>query len=205
MKLIAVTNDKWPIEKLGQIMIETEPFVDHFIIREKSKTADECMKLIRLVLSGGISSEKLIVNDRVDIALAANIQRVHLPGHGLDVQVVKRVFPQLLAGCSVHSAAEADQAIEDGADWILYGHVFETACKKKLPPRGLQALLKMTKKHDDTEIYAIGGIQPKHIPDLHLAGVSGIAVMSSIFESKDALFSAEAYYDACGIIHERRN
>ncbi|MFS0645479.1 thiamine phosphate synthase [Siminovitchia sp. 179-K 8D1 HS] len=200
MKLIAVTNDRWPIEKLGKIMVEAEPFVDHFIIREKSKTADECMKLIQFVLNGGVSSEKLIINDRIDVAVAANIRKVHLPGHGLDVQMVKSRFPRLLAGCSVHSAAEADQAIRRGADWILYGHVFETASKRHLPPRGLQELSEIAEKHDDTEIYAIGGIQPKHILQLNAAGAAGIAVMSSIFDSEVPVSAAESYHEACQFI-----
>ncbi|ONK21316.1 hypothetical protein BLX87_22470 [Bacillus sp. VT-16-64] len=196
LKLIAVTNDRWPIKKVGQIMVEAEPFVDHFIIREKSKTADECMQLIQLVLREGVSSEKLIVNDRVDVAVAANIRRVHLPGRGLDVQTVKRCFPRLLAGCSVHSATEADQAIAGGADWILYGHVFETASKGHLPPRGLEEFSEISVKYDGAEIYAIGGIKPEHIPELNAAGASGIAVMSAIFESKDPLSAAAAYDDA---------
>ncbi|KAB2329735.1 thiamine phosphate synthase [Cytobacillus depressus] len=196
MKLLAVTNDRFKVDHLTKIMIDTEPFVDYFIIRERTKTANEFIELITALTEANVSKDKLIVNDRVDIAVVSNIQRVQLPGHGLAISQVKGDFPQLLAGQSVHSAMEAERASYAGADWLLYGHVFETNCKNGVEPRGLLELQEISKKMT-VDLYAIGGIKPEHIDMLHNIGVNGIAVMSTIFESDDPVLAVKEYHEAC--------
>ncbi|WNS77539.1 thiamine phosphate synthase [Bacillus sp. DTU_2020_1000418_1_SI_GHA_SEK_038] len=193
---MAVTNDRLKVDHLTKIMINIDPFVDYFIIRERTKTANDYIELIAALTEEKVSKDKLIVNDRVDVALVSNIQRVQLPGHGLAVSQVKDHFPQLLAGRSVHSAIEAEHASYAGADWLLYGHVFETNCKSGLEPRGLSELQEISKKVM-VDLYAIGGIKPEHIDMLHHIGVNGIAVMSTIFESDDPVSAAKEYYEAC--------
>lgn len=196
MKLIAVTNDRFKVDLLTKIMIDTEPFVDYFIIRERTKTANEYIELITALTEAKVSKDKLIVNDRVDVAVVSNIQRVQLPGHGLSISQVKDNFPQLLAGKSVHSAMEAERASYAGADWLLYGHVFETNCKRGVEPRGLSELQEISEKVT-VDLYAIGGIKPEHIDMLHDIGVNGIAVKSTIFESDDPVSATKEYYEAC--------
>ncbi|WP_412094378.1 thiamine phosphate synthase, partial [Bacillus atrophaeus] len=80
------------------------------------------------------------MNDRVDIALFANIHRVQLPGHSFSAKRVRARFPHLHIGRSVHSLEEAVQAEREDADYVLFGHVFETECKQGLEGRGVQLL-----------------------------------------------------------------
>lgn len=194
MQVIAVTNDRLPINKLSEIIVGVEPFVDFFIIRERSKTAKEWLELMNRLIQAHVSPNKLIVNDRVDVALVANIQRVQLPSHGLTVQQVKDTFPHLLVGTSVHSMSEAQRASSAGADWLLYGHIFETDCKPGVTPRGL-AQLRSISETISTHLYAIGGIQPNDIKTLSQLGIHGVAVMSTIFESDSPMKVAKAFDD----------
>lgn len=195
MQLIAVTNDQLCVEALSQVMVQVEPFVDYFILRERSKTAEEWLELVNNLIQAHVNPNKLIVNDRVDIALIANIQKVQLPSHGLPIQQVKDKFPHLLVGASVHSIDEAHRASVAGADWLLYGHVFQTDCKRGVPPRGLEELKDISEKVP-TKLYAIGGIQPKDIKVLNDIGINGVAAMSSIFESKSPMKMAKSYNEA---------
>lgn len=196
MELIAVTHDRMEVDALARVMIEVEPFVDYFIIRERTKKAVDYIRLIDLLTEANINIAKLIVNDRVDVAVAAGLQKVQLPGHGLTVQQVKLNFPKLRAGKSVHSLKEAMEARVAGADWLLYGHVFSTDCKKGLPARGIVELKKIA-ENVPSDLYVIGGIKPWHVAELGDVKIKGIAVMSSIFDSPEPASAAEEYYKAC--------
>src|SRR5256885_16507153 len=76
-----------------------------------------------------------IVNDRVDIALACGVQGVQLTHKSIAVPDVQRIAPSLLIGASVHSADEARDAEQAGADWCVAGHVFETPTHPGEPRR----------------------------------------------------------------------
>ncbi|MFK4998514.1 thiamine phosphate synthase [Bacillus sp. N9] len=95
----------------------------------------------------------------------------------------------------MHSLDEVDET----ADWLLYGHIFETACKDGATPRGINALHEIT-THASCPVYAIGGIQPEHVELLRNAGASGIAVMSSIFSTDDPAATAKEYAEACEVL-----
>ncbi len=103
----------------------------------------------------------LFINARLDIALAARASGVHLPADGLPLGRVRTAAPRgFLVGVSTHSAAEAVRAIEDGADVVVIGPVFDTPSKRTFgTPLGTEALeaLPPCAEHD-TDVYAIGGI-----------------------------------------------
>ncbi|MFD1706006.1 thiamine phosphate synthase [Siminovitchia sediminis] len=200
MELVAVTNDRLEVKQLAGIMCEVAPIVDYFIIRERSKTAADIIKLMGYLTHAGIEKDKLIMNDRVDVAVAAGIKRVQLPGHGLEVQQVKSCFPDIQAGRSVHSLKEAAEAIGAGADWLIYGHVFETDCKKGVPARGFQELQRIAGTVT-SNIYAIGGIKPFHLKELHEVQIKGAAIMSGIFDSPTPYAAAKEYSEACRLQH----
>lgn len=201
VEVIAVTNDRFDSDALASIMMEAEPFVDYFIIRERTKTANEYIRLIDNLFAANISKEKLIINDRVDVAVAMGINKVQLPGHGLTLQLVKSHFPNLQTGRSIHSLEEGIKANESGADWLLYGHVYETECKKGASARGIEELKKVT-EHVACGVYAIGGIKPRHVALLRKTNIKGIAVMSSIFGSPDPARAAERYHAACRLYQQ---
>ncbi|MBP1916960.1 thiamine phosphate synthase [Lederbergia galactosidilytica] len=196
MKLLVVTNDQLDIETLAKHISEMDPYVDFFIIREKSKTIREQIHLLDQVIKAGVSKEKLIINDRVDLALVLGISKVQLPAHGLDVQEVENHFPSLQIGKSIHSLQEALTVMSVQADWLLYGHIFPTNCKAGLPARGLHTLRSIVEAIS-IDVYAIGGIKPEHVQVLSDIGVKGLAVMSTIFDAPHPAGKAKEYYQAC--------
>lgn len=195
MKLLAVTDDRMPIYKLVQTLKAIEPYIDAVILREKSKTDNELLELIRRLDSVRFDQTKIIVHGRAYLASLTYMQNVQLPGYGLPLPPLKSQFPSLSFGRSVHSYDEAIEAADDGASWVLYGHLYETGSKTGLPPRGTDELGKIAASLS-IPVYAIGGIKPKHLEGLKELGISGVAVMSSIFESISPVNAAKSYYDA---------
>nr|WP_246231673.1 thiamine phosphate synthase [Sporosarcina jiandibaonis] len=190
--MIAVTDDRMSIHKLAETLLAIEPYIDAVILREKSKTDREVFELIQKLELEGFDQTKIIVHGRADLASLTNIHKVQLPGHGLPLPLLKDRFPALSFGRSIHSYEEAKTAMSEGADWVLYGHLYETGSKASLPPRGTDELNKIISVLA-IPVYAIGGIKPSHIEEL---GVAGVAVMSSIFGSDNAITAAKSYYDA---------
>jgi thiazole tautomerase (transcriptional regulator TenI) len=203
VKLIAVTDDRLSIHKLVEELLAIEPYIDAVILREKSKTDREVCELIQELKLGGFDQTKIIVHGHADLASLTNIHKVQLPGHGLPLPLLKDHFPALSFGKSVHSYEEAKTAMSEGADWVLYGHLYETGSKALLPPRGTDELNKIISALA-IPVYAIGGIKPSHIESLDVAGV---AVMSSIFGSDSPITAAKSYYDAIkgGIFYDDYN
>lgn len=97
-------------------------------------------------------------------------------------------------GVSVHSVEEAAEAENLGADYVTAGHIFETGCKKGLPPRELSFLEKVCKSVD-IPVYAIGGINPENISSIRNAGASGACIMSSFMNCDDPVL----------LLHQLRN
>ena len=195
MKLMAVTDDMHSVSKLASVIIQIKDAVDFVQIREKTKTVQEIILLLQLLEDGGVKKEKIIINDRLDIALLMSIPNLHLPERGLPVKKVKEHFPHLRIGRSVHSIETAKQAEWDGVDYILYGHCFETNSKKGKVPNGIHPIKEM-KKELQIPVFAIGGITINKINALQQVKPDGIAVMSGIFSSEDPLASTKQFYEA---------
>lgn len=92
----------------------------------------------------------------------------------------------------MHSLEEALQAEKEDADYVLFGHVFETDCKQGLDGRGV-SLLSEIKQRISIPVIAIGGMTPARLREVKQAGSDGIAVMSGIFSSDDPLEAARRY------------
>lgn len=154
------------------------------------------MTLLTLLSEGNVPKEKIIINDRLDVALLSDIPNIHLPSHGLPIKNVKAHFPNVKIGRSIHSLAEAKEAEADGADYVLYGHVFETDCKKGKKPRGIKELIEI-KKVLQIPVYAIGGITEDKVATIRQTEVDGIAVMSGIFSADNPLIEAKRLFEKC--------
>jgi len=196
MKLIAVTNDEHSVEQLAGIIAQIKDEVDYIHIREKSKTARQLMELIDLLEQNNLPMEKIVIHDRLDAALLSNIRNVHIPSHGLPISQVRARFPHLRIGCSVHSIEGAKQAEIDGADYVLYGHCFETDCKKGIVPNGVERL-EIIQQTLEIPVFAIGGITIDRVSQLQQLGTKAIAVMSGIFSAQDPYASAHAFSKKC--------
>ena len=154
--------------------------VDMVQVREKDLTSRELIALVEEALSATRRPERggarVVVNDRVDVALAAGADGVHLGAHSMPAQVVRRFAPRpFVIGVSCHSLAEAMAAESGGADYLVLGPVFETPSKLGYgPPLGLEKLRNVTSRIS-IPVLALGGITVERIRPCLEAGASGIA------------------------------
>ncbi|WP_342463012.1 thiazole tautomerase TenI [Ureibacillus sp. FSL K6-8385] len=182
MELHAITDGKKTNEELKEIIVSISGIVDYIHIREKHKSPAELMVLIEELIHAGVAKERLVINDRLDVALLAGIPNIHLPANGLPAVKVKTAYPHMRVGVSTHSPEEAKAAEEAGADYCIFGHIFETDSKKGLAGRGLDALGEVVEKVK-IPVIAIGGITPANAKKVLEKKARGIAVMSHIFSS----------------------
>lgn len=119
-----------------------------------------------------------IVNDRLDVALALQAP-CHLRGDSLPLSAARRIAAQIPLGRSVHSVEEAVAAERDGADYLLFGHIFATAAKLGRSPNGTAALAEVVAAVS-LPVLAIGGIGPQNAREVFGSGCAGIVVRSAI-------------------------
>jgi thiamine-phosphate pyrophosphorylase len=164
------------ILRLVHAAIDAE--VPLFQIREKSLSARVLYELVvRAVSITRGSKTRLMVNDRVDVARAAGADGVHLTARSLPADVVRMSCgDEFVIGVSTHSLGEAQAARAGGADFVVFGPVFETESKRAFgPPQGLDKLRDVTLALDKFPVLAIGGITLENIAACLSAGARGVA------------------------------
>jgi thiazole tautomerase (transcriptional regulator TenI) len=189
-QLHIISTGKQSLEQFVAICARVHPYVDAIHVREKMKTAREISEFLTALIKQGVPPRKIIVNDRIDVAVVFGVKGVQLAHHSLSVRKVKHHFPSLSIGCSVHSIEEAMKAEESGADYCIYGHVFPTASKAGVPPRGIESLRSVV-NHVNIPVIAIGGIHSNNAEQVLKAGAQGIAVMSAVFFAEDPVSEAK--------------
>lgn len=129
---------------------------------------------------------RLVVNDRVDIALAAEADGVHLGDEDLPAAQARRLLgPQAIVGVSVASAAEARAAEAAGASYVSVGSIFATGSKPDAGrPIGAAAIGEI-KRAVEVPVLAIGGIRRDNAAEVIRAGADGVAVISAVAEAAD--------------------
>lgn len=195
MQLHLITDGKKTKGELVAILSEVHELVDFIHVREKHRSALEVFKLVDELIKSGVRPGKIIINDRVDVAHVLNVGGVQLAYHSLRVSEIRRNFPDLRVGKSVHSYEEAIQAEMDGAHFILYGHIYSTSSKEGLKPKGLMEFKRLTKSLK-IPVIAIGGITPDKFQELRASGAGGIAVMSGIMDAENNAHAAKAFHAA---------
>ena len=155
-------------------------------LRERDLSARQLLALAEPALARTRGSKtRLLVNDRLDVVLAAGADGLHLPSHGLPVGEVRRRFPELLLGASCHNLEELRRAEEGGADFAVFGPVFETASKRGYgPPVGLERLAEAAGA-TRIPVLALGGISLENAAECLHAGAAGIAAISLFQSSVD--------------------
>ena len=169
-------------------------------LREKDLGAAEVAALARkLRTSTAKSGARLIVNDRVDVALAVGADAVQRTSTSLTIADIRAVAgKELLIGASVHSREEALDAERAGADWIVFGPVFDTPSKRQYgPPQGLATLARVT-ADVALPIIAIGGITPARVKDVLAAGARGVGVISAILSADSPANATREFLAALG-------
>ena len=127
----------------------------------------------------------LIINDHLDVALAAEADGVHLGQEDLPVKAARKIAPDLIIGASSHSLQEALQAEEDGADYVNIGPIFPTKTKNNVSRfLGTQAIRKIGSKLK-VPFTTMGGIHKDNIHQVLEAGARRIAMITGITRSRD--------------------
>ena len=164
-------------------------------VRERGTPSGDLYRLaekLRLVTRG---KALLIINDRVDVALAVDAEGVHLPSHSLPVRVARQLGGgRLLVGRSVHGVEEAIAAERERADYLILGTIYGTASHPEGKVSGPE-LIEQVKARVQTPVYAIGGISASNISEVMRAGADGIAVIRAILESPDPQRAARELSD----------
>lgn len=128
----------------------------------------------------------LIVNDRLDVALACGADGVHLGPDDLPVAAARRTAPAgFLIGYSTDAPDRARRAVNEGADYVGCGTVYATPSKPDAgTPIGLERLRKVVEAVD-VPVLGIGGVAPEHAPDVAATGAAGCAVIGSVMAAPD--------------------
>jgi thiamine-phosphate pyrophosphorylase len=138
-------------------------------------------------------SASLFINDRVDVALAADAAGVQLGKASLPIDVARTLLgPEKLIGASIHSPEEVTDAKTAGADFVVFGPVYFTPSKASFgSPQGLSALKKIVEV-SSLPVYAIGGITAKNTAEVREVGVNGIALIAGIIAAENPKDAAAA-------------
>ncbi len=155
-------------------------------LREKDITTREFLD--RAVKTKEILSDynvPLIINDRIDIALAVDVDGVHLGQTDMPLKIAKKIFPKdKIIGISTNTVEEAVEAERDGADYIGAGPVYNTSTKDNTRSLLGNDKLKKIVESVNIPVVAIGGITVENVKKTIDTGISGIAVASAILNSK---------------------
>ena len=194
---ILITNRKICEAKLADIISQAiDGGVETVQLREKGLSSVELYNLASEMRK--ITREKganLIINDRVDIALAVDADGVHLGWQSLGIGIVRKMIGHdKLIGFSAHNLQEAEKAEDSGADYVTISPIFETVYKDYyIEPLGTEKIGKI-KGEIDIPVIALGGINEDNVNGVLKNGADGIAVISDILLSEDPRQSANKLY-----------
>lgn len=163
-------------------------------LREKDLSAAELHPLAReLRTLTARHGARLLINDRLDVALAVEADGVHLGGHSLPVAVARKILgPDRLIGVSTHRPEEVTAAQRDGADFATFGPVFFTPSKAAYgEPVGLGKLREACSA-STLPVFSLGGVSCEHISELRDAGCHHVALIAAILAAADPAAAAAA-------------
>lgn len=167
-------------------------------LRERDLSVRDLVTLAREVQAMTNSCRsQLLINDRIDIALALDGVGVHLRSNSLPAFVARRLLgTDRLLGVSVHSIEEAVQAESQGADYVILGPIYETPSKQAFgPPLGIQTLEKACRLVR-IPIVGIGGVTAARAREMRQAGAFGVAVITAILGAEDVESATRELLDA---------
>lgn len=174
-----------PDEILRLVRAAVDAEIPLFQIREKSLPARALFELVvhAAEITRG-SQTRLLVNDRSDIARVAGADGVHLTTHSLPVDVVRSIFgDNFVIGVSTHSLDEACLASDGGADFVVFGPVFEKRGYGE--PQGLEKLAEVARELGEFPVVAIGGITLDNADECFRAGARGIAAIRLLNDTEN--------------------
>ena len=149
------------------------------VLREKDLSENDYKDLaIKVLEICKKNNTECILHTYYKVARELNCKKIHLPLHVLKSKPdICKEFNDV--GVSIHSVNEAIEAVNLGATYIIAGHIFETDCKKDVPPRGLSFLSSVCSLVN-IPVYAIGGILPENAQKAINVGADGVCIMSGL-------------------------
>jgi len=198
LKLYLVTDRK--IAKLPLTSVIREALrggVRAVQLREKDLSSRELYDLAKKIRK--ITREKkalFFINDRIDIALAAGADGVHLGWQSVPADEARKLTGnKFIIGVSTHSLKEALRAQKEGADYITFGPVYQTPSKEGLVDFKGPGAVKRVREKINIPLIAIGGIKEVNARDVVLMGADGIAVISAIMADGKPYMAARRLVD----------
>jgi len=160
-------------------------------LREKSVSTLEFLQLaIRVKVITSRYHIPLIINDRLDIALAVDADGLHVGQDDLPMLKARELFPNKIIGVSASTLEEALLAQQQGADYLGVGAVYSTATKTDAPEVSLDQL-SLIKKSVTIPVVAIGGINQVNLQQVMATGIDGVSVVSAILAEKNIFKAAK--------------
>ena len=167
-------------------------------LRERDLSTRELLPLVQEIQSITMPhAVPLIVNDRVDLMTALNLDGVHLRSDSLPPPPVRHLIgTRRLIGVSTHSVDDVRRANQGGADYVVFGPIFETPSKRSYgPPLGLDLLADVCLR-SSIPVLAIGGITCERVRDVRRAGAHGVAVIGALLTRHDIGEAVREFRDA---------
>lgn len=183
------------IPLLQRVLTAAAPAIQ---LRERDLSGREILTLAREVEAiTAVYRSQLLINDRIDIAMALDGVGVHLRSNSLSVSVARRLLgPQRLLGISVHTVEEAVHAESEGADYIVLGPIYETPSKQIFGrPLGIHTLEEACRLVR-IPIIGIGGVTAVRAREMRRAGAFGAAVITAILGATDVESATRELLDA---------
>jgi thiamine-phosphate pyrophosphorylase len=160
-------------------------------LRDRAMPASQLLDTARRLKTITRGKALLIVNDRVDVAIAAEVDGAQLPEDGIPTLVARGLVGKYaVLGRSVHSTDAAIQAGREGAEYVVAGTIYKSPSKPDAKPAG-PSLISDISKAVELPILAIGGITADKVEDVVKAGAAGVAVVSAITKAQDPKAAAE--------------
>ena len=187
------------VSLLQRVLTAAAPAIQ---LRERDLSARELVTLAREVQAVTASrTSQLLINDRIDVALALEGVGVHLRSNSLPVSVARQLLgAQRLLGISVHAVEEGLSAQSQGADYIVLGPIYETPTKQMFgPPLGIHTLEKACRLVR-IPIIGIGGVTVARAREMRRAGAFGVAVITAILGAADVESAARELLDAVTLL-----
>lgn len=181
VSLCAITPDRDPARVVELAAAYLRAGVAMIQLRHKSLARGELFHLaLRLVPLVRASGALLVVNDHLDVALAAGADGVHLGAEDISVPAARRVCgPGLLIGASAGDPEAARRAVAEGADYVGAGPAFPTPVKASKPPIGPAGVAAVARAVE-VPVFAIGGVDQGRLPELLGAGVARACVIRAL-------------------------
>ena len=145
-----------------------------------------------LAAAQGLTGAWLVINDRIDVALAAGARGAQLTSLSLTASDARRIAPLLVLGASVHDLEDGRIAVAAGADWLVADRVFDQSGAGVHAMAWVRALVDST----TVPVIAIGGVKPSHAAAVRTLGLHGVAVIRGIWDAPNAERAAGDYLSA---------